>query len=104
MILLAVALLSGQRGTPPVDPTRLAAGSASTGPALVAMSPALVATPSPSTPQQSPAPIARGAFAGDLLIADRGNGRILIVDAQGQILLALSGSRQPAGRPVVQRR
>ena len=85
MILLAVALLSGQRGTAPVDPTRLAAGSASTGPVLVAMSPGLVATPSPSAPQQSPAPIARGAFAGDLLIADRGNGRILIVDAQGQI-------------------
>ena len=98
MILLAVALLSGQRGAPPADPTRLAAvGPASTGPSLVAMAPPLVAGPTPSTPQQSPMPIARGAFAGDLLIADRGNGRILIVDAQGQILwrFPVAGSLPP---------
>ena len=98
MILLAVALLSGQRGVPPADPTRLAAvGPAATGPSLVATAPPLVAGPTPSTPQQSPMPIARGAFAGDLLIADRGNGRILIVDAQGQILwrFPVAGSLPP---------
>jgi len=97
VVLLAAVLLSGQRATPPADRTYGAAGSASAGPSFVALAPALVVSPSPSISQQSPVPIPRGAFAGDLLIADRGNGRILIVDAQRQILwrFPVAGSLPP---------
>ncbi len=40
----------------------------------------------PSAIATTPAPIAHGAFAGDLLIADRGNNRLLIVNSQSQVL------------------
>jgi outer membrane protein assembly factor BamB len=50
--------------------------------------PAATATPSglPSTGPASAAPIGHGVFAGDLLIADRGNNRILIVNSRAQVL------------------
>ena len=51
-------------------------------PSSAATSPSSVPTATPT----SPAPIAHGAFAGDLLIADRGNNRLLIVNSQSQVL------------------
>ena len=53
--------------------------------------------PSPGVPLSTP--ISNGAFAGDLLIADRGNDRLIIVDSQDQILwrFPVAGSL-PAGQ------
>lgn len=92
------------------------APSSSTGPLAVAgpSSPSAAASPSaappasidpPSLPSTAPAslapvssaPISRGAFAGDLLIADRGNGRLLIVNSRAQVLwrFPVAGSLAP---------
>jgi hypothetical protein len=51
----------------------------------------------PPGPSSSATPIADGAFTGDLLIADRGNGRIIIVDSQRRILwhFPVAGSLPP---------
>jgi outer membrane protein assembly factor BamB len=56
-----------------------------------------IATPSPTSSLPSagaspPAPIVAGAFAGDLLIADRGNDRILIVNSQKKVLWRFPGT------------
>lgn len=51
----------------------------------------------PSNGAAAPAPISHGAFAGDLLIADRGNDRLLIVNSKEQILwrFPVAGSLPP---------
>jgi outer membrane protein assembly factor BamB len=38
------------------------------------------------TPSTSPQPVSSGPFAGGVLIADRGNGRLLIVNSKGRIV------------------
>ncbi len=96
--IVAFALLGVPRSSPPgnilaartsatpiVSPTAAPTGAGSAG--------------QPPVPQSSATAIAVGAFAGDLLIADRGNGRILIVDSQRRILwhFPVAGSL-PAGQ------
>lgn len=52
-----------------------------------------------STLPGAPSPIARGAFAGGLLIADRGNDRLLIVDSAKKIVWRFPGPGSlPAGQ------
>jgi len=51
----------------------------STAPAVTALTPTPTTHPTPRT-------VTQGAFAGDLLIADRGNGRLLIVNSRAQVL------------------
>ena len=58
-----------------------------------------MATLPPSTPP-SAQPIAAGPFAGAVLIADRANGRLLVIDNSGKILWHFPGSSSalPAGQ------
>ena len=57
------------------------------------------ATPGSASPSSSATPVAAGPFVGDLMIADRQNRRILIVDASGKIhwRFPVAGSL-PSGR------
>lgn len=48
---------------------------------------------SPATPIATPVPVSAGPFAGYLMIADHGNGRILIVDPEGRIHWQFPGPR-----------
>jgi outer membrane protein assembly factor BamB len=57
--------------------------SPSTAPPITALFPTPPPTPSPTSATR---PVAQGVFAGDLLIADRGNGRLLIVNSRAQVL------------------
>jgi outer membrane protein assembly factor BamB len=82
--------LSGQAPTPAPASSPMAAVSITPVPASQggSVDPAATATPSglPSTGPAAAAPISHGVFAGDLLIADRGNNRILIVNSRAQVL------------------
>ena len=84
-------LSAASTGTPAVSPSR---GTARATPTSGASS----ASPTP-TASPPPVAVASGPFAGDLLIADRQNGRILIVDPAGRIKwrFPVAGSL-PAGR------
>lgn len=79
---IAGEAIGGASANPSVSPARSSAASspASTPTFAVGASPAPSGTPSPS-----PQPVSAGPFAGYLMIADHGNGRILIVDPAGRI-------------------
>ena len=88
---------AGSPGAPgsSTGPTDAAAGSASPAPAgsgvpegASSSAPSPSTLPGPSAAQQTATsrPISTGPFAGGLLIADRGNGRLLIVNNAGHVV------------------
>ena len=88
LVLLAASLFGRGAGVAAVS-----GGSPSAAASLVASPAVATATPrspagtiSPSTGPSPTTPISHGVFASDLLIADRGNNRLLIVNSQAQIL------------------
>lgn len=95
VLLLGMALAT--EGAGPASPSPAATStSIATGGSLAAAPSALPptspdpATPSPGTSSPSPSPVASpaavgGRLPGGLLIADRGNGRLLVVDQAGRI-------------------
>ncbi|MFI5260927.1 MAG: hypothetical protein ACHQZR_00065 [Candidatus Limnocylindrales bacterium] len=97
VVLVAFALLGGQRATTPSSDSLTARSTAPPVLSTAVPSVDLAASTSPTSTRPSAAPIASGVFAGDLLIADRGNGRILIVNAADQILwrFPVAGSLPP---------
>jgi hypothetical protein len=99
----AIAGLASGSATPvPSGSRSLAAAAPPTTEAPAVTVPSSSDLPSPS-PTTSPPPVVRsireGPYAGGLLIADRGNDRLLIVDATGRILwhFPVKGSL-PAGQ------
>lgn len=95
-VLAFVASACGQAApTRPVTPAPSPAPSASQAPTQAPTQPP-TAAPSPS-PQARPASTGTGLFPGGLLIADRGNGRLLVVDSAGRILwrFPVAGSLPP---------
>jgi hypothetical protein len=102
LLSVTVALANRQTAQPaPTSSTAVTSPDLATpdGVAAAAGSPTPFVSSVPSNGAASPAPISHGAFAGDLLIADRGNDRLLIVNSQEQILwrFPVAGSL-PAGQ------
>lgn len=105
--LVVVATLAGCGRTQPSAPRASGASpsaaptGASVPPSATSASPSPEVSPPPSAvpPTPSRTPITSGPFAGGLMIADRGNGRILIVDPTGKTLwhFPVAGSL-PAGQ------
>jgi hypothetical protein len=87
VLALAAALSMSAPGQKPTAAASFASGVSSAPARSVPVnSPSIEASSMPSTAPLSAGPIAKGAFAGGLLIADRGNGRILIVNSQRRVL------------------
>jgi len=86
---------------PTVSPSSFGSSQAAIGTDAPTTAPSTPATrsPEPTSPGSSTTPVVAGPFSGDLMIADRQNGRILIVDASGKVhwRFPASGSL-PAGR------
>ena len=99
LVLLAASLLGRGAGVAAVS------GSSPSTTASLVPSPVVAAgapsspagTASPSTAPSPTTAISHGVFAGDLLIADRGNNRLLIVNSQAQVLwrFPVAGSLAP---------
>lgn len=97
-----VRLTSGSAGSSPTGTPGLAAAATGAAPTSNATGPAV---PGPSAPAATPSPepaarsIRGGPYAGGLLVADRGNDRLLIIDGAGRILwhFPVTGSL-PAGQ------
>jgi outer membrane protein assembly factor BamB len=104
-IVLIVAIMAvrlGVTGSPGASSRVGALADASTAPTPALASPEPIATGLPAASSASPfsptpPPLASGPFTGDLLIADRQNGRIIIVDAAGAIRwrFPVAGSLRP---------
>jgi outer membrane protein assembly factor BamB len=93
VLLSATGTLAGRQAAQ-VPPTGSLGGS-SPSPTATGLTYVATASPTssmPSSATQPPTPIINGAFAGDLLIADRGNDRILIVNSQKKILWRFPGA------------
>lgn len=75
--------------------TPRAPGSPTYGPSSTV--PGVTTSPGPSSTGKPPTPVKAGPFAGDLLIADRQNGRLVIVDPAGTIRwrFPVKGSLRP---------
>lgn len=87
VLALAAALSTSAPGQKPTAAASFGTGVSSAPARSVPVnSPSIEASSMPSTAPLSAEPIAKGAFAGGLLIADRGNGRILIVNSQRRVL------------------
>ena len=93
VLIVLIVGLAGHAFMPATPSAIPAVALASPASSAVEPSSAPSATALPSTqPSAMPTapptsrPIANGAFAGDLLIADRGNNRLLIVNSQSQVL------------------
>ena len=94
--LLALVVLIGAHaplGSPGTSPVALGSTSPpTTGPTgPIATLPSQVPSSLPATVSGLPKSIAQGSFAGDLLIADRGNNRILIVNSAKKVLWQFPG-------------
>ena len=85
--------------SPEASPMALASATppASVLPPAVEPAPSSAPSDTPQAATPAPTPVAKGVFAGDLLIADRGNGRLLIVNSQSQVLwrFPVAGSLSP---------
>jgi hypothetical protein len=80
-------------------PTAATASTAPPSPSQGASPNALPSSPSATPPQTAAAPTTSGRFGEGLLIADRGNGRLLIVNDAHRILWRFPGPRSlPAGQ------
>jgi outer membrane protein assembly factor BamB len=106
LALVAVLSMSGPGQIRTAASGFSAGGLLTPAPSGMVTSPAAAAGAARSTPSTPPSsapvssvPIVSGAFAGDLLIADRGNDRILIVNSAAQLLwhFPVAGSL-PAGQ------
>ena len=99
LALTVVAFIAGHGQVPSPGDSFAAGLPTAPAPSAPVSSPTGPASDAPSTAPSAPVPIASGAFVGDLLIADSGNGRILIVNSQGQLLwhFPVAGSL-PAGQ------
>lgn len=91
VVLVSIsAALAGHDAGPSASTSPLGIASSSPvapSPAVaVADSPGPTSSSVPSPGSATATPIVRGAFAGDLLIADRGNNRLLIVNSQAKVL------------------
>lgn len=91
IVLVSIsAALAGHDAGPFASTTPLGIASSSPvapSPAVaVADSPGPTSSSVPSPGSATATPIVHGAFAGDLLIADRGNNRLLIVNSQARVL------------------
>ncbi len=94
VVLLSVTGTLAGRQAAQLPPT-VSPGAATPSPAATALADGPTPAPTTSAPSSGaplPAPITHGAFAGDLLIADRGNDRILIVNSQKKILWRFPGT------------
>jgi outer membrane protein assembly factor BamB len=98
-LIIAALAMGGTAGRSPASsPEALVSPSpAASFAAPAAPSPSASATATAPAATSSPAPIADGVFAGDLLIADRGNNRLLIVNSSAQVLwrFPVAGSLSP---------
>ena len=88
LVLTAIAMGATAGRTPEPSPQVLASANppASTSSPSVAAAPSAAPSVTPLAPTPAPTPVAHGVFAGDLLIADRGNDRLLIVNSRSQVL------------------
>jgi hypothetical protein len=92
IVLLSVTGTLAGRQAGQVPPTGSLGASTPSPTALADGATASPSSSAPSSATQPPTPITQGAFAGDLLIADRGNDRILIVNSQKKILWRFPGA------------
>ena len=103
-LVAAGVLLAGcGRVTPPppaaISPPPVVASPASPSASTNGLLPVPTSLPVPSA-MPTPSPVPAGPFPGGLLIADRGNGRLIVVDKAGRIVwqFPVTGSL-PAGQP-----
>ena len=88
-LVLVVLLAACASPAPSVSPP-----APSVGPSTVPDASAVALASPSATAVPTPSPVPSGPLPGNLLIADRGNGRLLIVDPSGTILWSLTLNRQ----------